>query len=259
MERRSEVAAPTTEDAEEPISGDDDDETIARTRFKDFETIRSILDQQAKRYGKYWVAYSETGVCKDAPTVEAEILVPMNLELLQALHSECGKLSFVRSDLQKIASALADKYAEADDWKLNFKFKSAYAKAIAARVMNLCHVVEDATKKSRPPKWTNQLPWRQIEETSAKPSEGDGELQYTFCFEVESLTMTRKLQKKKKGKPEPSRPLVDSSDANGLDMVVATWPDGFQKEIAELTYARLRELLSGGADRPQNPSTWTKD
>ena len=228
-----------------------------RPRQQDADSLRNMVRKCMDKYKHNWITYREMDKVHEAPTVAIEILTDHNLFCLEKARELDTLLNFIRENVEKAIDANIDE--KFPEWGFQPKHRKGYRGVMTNRFMNLCRVVSQADAKKKRAKWTLRLPWNadldaaaaaapvKAPAKTATPPEKAAPTQQpcedTFSFNIETLTAFR-YKGGKKSKGHPSLPVQDASDKVASDAVVAIWDDGFTKEMPDLCYDRLRNLIS---------------
>ena len=244
--------------------------------------VLDILRRAAMSRGKSFVRYDESP--KVAKSKLDAKRVTQHVDILAELKRVSPNLSFGRKVMKTCLEKVCSEFGEA--WGLSPEQGRDWVLSISLRVRNMCFAVASAERKKPLAKWLESLPWNSgapPDGSSASPvvagkavgrESGGGrpsamrvgrqertKRAYSVSWNTELGLPVRK-EIGVGGKPELGNPLsLEELRAlpSGHSAVVATFRDGAQLEVPELTKDVAMAMMSGRRSHEQDACLWESE
>ena len=163
--------------------------------------------------------------------------MPKFYKILNDLHELQPNLSFNRSQLQEVMAKVFDQNYK--EWKMNEKHKADYVEVMTRRIKNLARFVHQG--ETHETLWANDLPW--VKKHLAEQAEPEKD--YFFGYDTEMQLAYRTHIKDKKKEKDFAMEVKPQKGKGVTAPCIATWADGMQRKVPELTYQAFIDLQQG--------------
>ena len=163
--------------------------------------------------------------------------MPKFYNILNDLHELQPNLSFNRSQLQEVMAKVFDQNYQ--QWKMEKKHKQDYVEVMTRRIKNIGRFVHQGETHER--LWANDLPWVK----KAKKDKAEGEKDFFFGYDTE-MQLAYRTHINDKTKEKDFAKEVKPQKGKGVTApCIATWADGMQRKVPELTCKAFMDLQQG--------------
>eukprot|EP00974_Lingulodinium_polyedra_P044802 4296998-Lingulodinium_polyedra.AAC.1 len=224
--------------------GSDQSASMAREVFTDSAAMAQALQPVVGPKGRSFILYDEAEKASKTKC-DPEKIVP-NYDFLDALHKLSNNLAFTKKAWEAAITIIYGLNKETPSWTLAAAHMDDYVKTMTRRCINICRAVNQAERKAKTcgrncPVWVSNLPWFEIPVKKRPATKEEDGPEWVYGYD-KNLCLAWKMDMTL-AKPARimSMPLEPPSNPQGHAAMVATWPDGDQKEVAECTFQEYED------------------